>query len=100
MVIEVENLRKTYGDFTAVQDVSLSIQKGEIFGIIGPNGAGKTTTVECMMGLREPTGGRVRVLGMDPQNNRRALSQRIGIQLQEAQIPERLKVWETLDLIP
>ena len=97
-VIEVENLHKRYGSVTAVEDVSLEVEQGEIFGIIGPNGAGKTTTVECMMGLRKPTHGRVRVLGLDPQKERYALSQRIGIQLQLAQIPERLKVWETLDL--
>jgi len=98
MVIDVQHLHKTYGQYTAVQDVSFSVQQGEIFGIIGPNGAGKTTTVEAVIGLRQPTGGHIRVLGLDPHADRRAVSQRIGIQLQQAQLPERMKVWEALDL--
>ncbi|MCB8961326.1 MAG: ABC transporter ATP-binding protein [Ardenticatenales bacterium] len=98
-VIEVQNLHKRYGDHVAVDDISFSVQQGEIFGIIGPNGAGKTTTVESIMGLRKPDGGTVRVLGADPQQNREAVVQRIGIQLQEANLPERLKVWEAIDLM-
>jgi ABC-2 type transport system ATP-binding protein len=98
MVIDVQHLHKKYGEYTAVQDVSFSVNQGEIFGIIGPNGAGKTTTVEAVIGLRQPTGGHIRVLGLDPHADRRVLSQRIGIQLQQAQIPERMKVWEALDL--
>lgn len=98
MVIDVQHLHKKYGQYTAVQDVSFSVKQGEIFGIIGPNGAGKTTTVEAVIGLRQPTGGHIRVLGLDPHADRRAVSQRIGIQLQQAQIPERMKVWEALDL--
>ena len=98
MVIDVRNLHKQYGEYTAVQDISFSVNQGEIFGIVGPNGAGKTTTVESVIGLRQPTGGHIRVLGLDPHADRRVLSQRIGIQLQQAQIPERMKVWEALDL--
>jgi ABC-2 type transport system ATP-binding protein len=98
MVIEVQNLHKKYGQYTAVQDVSFSVKQGEIFGIIGPNGAGKTTIVESIIGLRQPTGGQIRVLGLDPHFDRRAVSQRIGIQLQQAQLPERMKVREALDL--
>lgn len=98
MVIDVQNLQKKYGQYTALQDVSFSVNQGEIFGIIGPNGAGKTTTVESIIGLRQPTSGHIRVLGLDPQTERRALSPRIGIQLQQAQIPDRMKVWEALDL--
>lgn len=97
-VIEVSNLRKTYGATVAVEDVSLMVQKGEIFGIVGPNGAGKTTTVESIMGLRKPDGGTVSVLGMDPQTEADDLRQRLGIQLQEASLPDYLKVWEALDL--
>lgn len=97
-VIEVDSLQKMYGSHTAVDGVSFAVKPGEIFGLIGPNGAGKTTIVETLIGLRQPTHGRVRVLGLDPQGQRHELSQRIGIQLQEAQIPERLKVWEALDL--
>jgi ABC-2 type transport system ATP-binding protein len=82
----------------AVDDISFNVSRGEIFGIVGPNGAGKTTTVECAMGLRRPDSGTVRVLGLDPQSRRRQLGQRIGVQLQQAALPDRLKVWEALDL--
>ena len=98
MIIEVSHLQKTYGGFTAVSDISFHVNRGEIFGIVGPNGAGKTTTVESMIGLREPSGGQINVLGLDPQKDRAALSQQIGVQLQQAQIHERMKVWEALDL--
>ncbi|MEU6077699.1 ABC transporter ATP-binding protein [Micromonospora sp. NPDC047074] len=97
-VIEVRNLRKQYGDQVAVADVSLSVDEGEIFGLVGPNGAGKTTTVECVEGLRSPDGGSVRVLGLDPRRDRAAVRRKLGIQLQESQLPDRIKVWEALDL--
>lgn len=97
-IIQVNHLRKVYGSTVAVDDISLVVNKGEIFGILGPNGAGKTTTVESIIGLRKPDGGTIKVLGLDPQKERIALAQRIGIQLQEAAIPPRLKVWETIDL--
>ena len=97
-VIEVQNIRKTYGPTVAVDDISFNVQQGEIFCIVGPNGAGKSTTVESIMGLRQPDGGTIRVLGMDPQKEEQDLRQRIGIQLQQAALPERLKVWEALDL--
>jgi ABC-2 type transport system ATP-binding protein len=97
-VIEVEHLGKRYGSTVAVEDVSFEVQEGEIFGIIGPNGAGKTTTVECLEGLRSPDAGRVRVLGLDPQRNPRELRRRIGCQLQESALPDRIRVREALDL--
>jgi ABC-2 type transport system ATP-binding protein len=97
-VVEVNNLRKSYGSYVAVKDVSFEVHRGEIFGILGRNGAGKTTTVECLQGLRRPSGGRVRVLGLDPQKQTQQLRRRIGCQLQEAALPDRLKVWEALDL--
>ncbi len=97
-VIEVNNLYKTYGPTVAVNDISFAVQQGEIFGIVGPNGAGKTTTIETMIGLRKPDKGRVRVLGLDPQKQSQALGQKIGTQLQQAALPDRLKVWEALDL--
>jgi ABC-2 type transport system ATP-binding protein len=65
-IIEVTNLHKRYGDTVAVDDVSFTVEAGEIFGILGPNGAGKTTTVECVSGLRTPDRGQVTVLGLDP----------------------------------
>jgi ABC-2 type transport system ATP-binding protein len=97
-VIEVDNLRKRYGAHMAVADVSFQVAQGEIFGLLGRNGAGKTTTVECLQGLRRADGGRIRVLGLDPQRHTQQLRRRIGCQLQEAALPDRLKVWEALDL--
>jgi len=96
--IEVRNLHKRYGKHVAVQDVSFSVEPGEIFGIVGPNGAGKTTTVECIEGLRRPDSGTVTVLGLDPRRDRAQLRQRVGAQLQESALPEKIKVWEALDL--
>lgn len=97
-VITVRNLTKRYGNYTAVDDISFEVQRGEIFGIVGPNGAGKTSAIESIMGLRWPFEGEVRVLGLDPHHQRRQLAERIGIQLQEAELPPRLKVWELLNL--
>jgi ABC-2 type transport system ATP-binding protein len=97
-IIEVSALHKRYGTKVAVEDVSFTVDQGEIFGIIGPNGAGKTTTVECIEGLRRPDGGSVRVLGLDPERDGADLRQRVGAQLQESQLPDKLKVWEALDL--
>lgn len=97
-VIEVQHLSKRYGETIAVADVSFSVEKGEIFGIVGPNGAGKTTTIESLIGLRQPDSGQARVLGLNPQTQSRELGNRIGIQLQQAALPDRLKVWEALDL--
>jgi ABC-2 type transport system ATP-binding protein len=97
-VIEVKHLHKRYGDLVAVNDISFSVEAGEIFGIVGPNGAGKTTTVEMIEGLRAPDRGSVRVLGLDPQTDRAEVRRRLGIQLQESQLPDRMKVWEALDL--
>ncbi len=97
-VITVRHLVKRYGDFVAVNDISFEVQRGEIFGIVGPNGAGKTSAVESVMGVRWPFEGEVRVAGLDPHKQRTQLAERIGIQLQEAELPARLKVWELLDL--
>ncbi|TYB57658.1 ABC transporter ATP-binding protein [Nonomuraea sp. PA05] len=97
-VIEVRNLRKRYDDKIAVDDVSLTVQEGEIFGILGPNGAGKTTTVECVEGLRTPDRGEIRVLGLDPLRDRAELTRRLGVQLQAGHLPDRLQVGEALRL--
>ena len=96
--IVIDNLHKTYGDVAAVDGISFEIHEGEIFGMVGPNGAGKTTTIECIEGLRRPDGGSVQVLGLDPQRDGYELRERIGVQLQEAALPYRIKVWEALDL--
>ena len=97
-VIDVRNLRKTYGATVAVDDISLTVEEGEIFGIIGPNGAGKTTTVECVEGLRRADHGSISVLGLDPVADRAELTQRLGVQLQDSQLPDRLRVAEALEL--
>ena len=96
--IEVITLYKSYGPVRAVDGISFTVEEGEIFGMVGPNGAGKTTTIECVEGLRRPDQGTVRVLGLDPQQDGYELRRRIGVQLQEASLPPRLKVWEALDL--
>ncbi|GAB2812030.1 ABC transporter ATP-binding protein [Actinocorallia aurea] len=97
-VIEVENLHKRYTDHVAVDDVSFTVERGEIFGILGPNGAGKTTTVECVSGLRVPDRGKVRVAGLDPATERSALHRVLGVQLQSSALPDKIKVGEALDL--
>jgi ABC-2 type transport system ATP-binding protein len=97
-VIEVQHMRKRYGDTAAVDDVSFTVEEGEIFGILGPNGAGKTTTVECIEGLRTPDSGTISVLGLDPIRDRGELRQRVGAQLQDSELPERLRVGEALEL--
>ncbi len=96
-IVSVEHLAKRYGDYVAVEDVSFSVEEGEIFGILGPNGAGKTTTVECLQGLRTADGGEVSVLGHDPRHEANRLRRRIGSQLQESALPDRIKVWEALE---
>ena len=96
--MQVRGLRKVYGGTTVVDDVSFSVAPGEIVGILGPNGSGKTTTVECLEGLRRPDGGDVRVLGLDPRTQVAALRRRIGCQLQDAALPDRLRVGEAVRL--
>ena len=97
-VIEVSNLVKRYGDRTAVDGVSFSVEEGEIFAILGPNGAGKTTTVESIGGLRSPDSGTIRVLGLDPRRDRDELRRVVGIQLQQSELQDQLRVGEAIDL--
>ncbi len=97
-VVQVEGLRKVYGKTVAVDGISFEVQAGEIFGMVGPNGAGKTTTIECLEGLRKPDGGTIRVLGLDPQHAGNILRERTGMQLQQSNLPDRMCVWEALDL--
>ena len=98
MVIRVEGIRKAYGSTVAVDGVSFEVEEAEIFGLIGPNGAGKTTTMECVEGVRRPDRGSISVLGLDPVRQAYALQQRIGVQLQEAQLQKRIKVREAVAL--
>jgi len=97
-VIAVEHLHKAYGPVAAVEDVSFAVNEGEIFGILGRNGAGKTTTVECITGLRQPDRGTISVLGLDPQHDRRELHERVGVQLQDSALPDRIRVAEAVEL--
>lgn len=99
-VIHAEHLHKRYGRTVAVADVGLTVHRGEIVGVLGRNGAGKTTTVEMIGGLREPDGGTIRVLGLDPAGpaaDRAALRERVGLQLQESALPLRITVREALE---
>src|SRR4030042_5943528 len=97
-IVKVESLRKTYGETVAVDEVSFEVQEGGIFGMVCPNGAVKTTTIECLEGLRKPDRGQVTVLGVNPQNDGHFLHTHTGMQLQQSNLPERMKVWEALDL--
>jgi ABC-2 type transport system ATP-binding protein len=97
-VIQVSGVRKTYGSMVAVDEVSFEVNEGEIFGLIGPNGAGKTTTMECVEGLRTPDRGTISVLGLNPFHDVYKLQDRIGVQLQQAQLQKRIRVWEAVDL--
>jgi len=94
--VDVRELRKTYGDLTAVDGISFSVGRGEFFGILGPNGAGKTTALEIIEGLRRPDSGEVRLLGTNPWPRDRALLPRIGVQLQATAFFERLTAREQI----
>ncbi|HET9425894.1 MAG TPA: ATP-binding cassette domain-containing protein, partial [Gemmatimonadaceae bacterium] len=96
--LRVRGLRKSYADVVAVDGLDLEIAPGECFGLLGPNGAGKTTTIEICEGLLEPDAGEVSVLGMTWKHDEKALRERLGIQLQETQLSEKLTVAETLTL--
>ena len=96
LALRCHNLRKQYGDVVAVDGLSLEIARGECFGLLGPNGAGKTTTIEILEGLLTPDAGDVEVLGRTWRQDERALRQRLGIQLQETRLAEKLSVEETL----
>jgi ABC-2 type transport system ATP-binding protein len=97
-VITVAGVRKTYGKTVAVEDATFDVHDGEIFGLIGPNGAGKTTTMECVEGIRKPDRGEISVLGLDPFRDVYKLQERIGVQLQQAHLQKRIKVWEAMHL--
>lgn len=98
LAVRCENLTKRYGDLVAVDRLSLAVRRGECFGLLGPNGAGKTTTIEILEGLLAPDSGDVEVLGLRWAAHDRELRQRLGIQLQETQLAEKLTVEETIRL--
>ena len=96
--IVIKNLSKSYGDKLILDNISLEIKQGQIFGILGRNGVGKTTLLECLVGLREPNSGDIRILGQDPKNERSTLLQKIGFQPQEAALFQHQTVLETIEL--
>jgi len=97
-VIEVRDFSKNYGDFVAVDDISFDVRRGEIFGLLGPNGAGKTSTLESLEGLRSPSSGSLRVVGIDPTREPQKLRNVIGVQLQTSGLPESITVDEVMHL--
>ncbi|TET58142.1 MAG: ABC transporter ATP-binding protein [Dehalococcoidia bacterium] len=97
-VVEVESLVKRYGSLAAVDDVTFSVEEGEVFGVLGPNGAGKTTTVEMIEGLRKPDGGSIRVFGIDTLREPERIKELIGVQLQTTSLYDRIRVKEAVDL--
>lgn len=96
VVVEVKDFRKTYADFVAVNQISFNVFRGEIFGLLGPNGAGKTSTLECLEGLRKPTSGSMRVVGVDPASEFGKLKNQIGVQLQSSGLPESITPEEAM----
>ncbi len=97
-VIEVENLVKRYDGVTAIDNASFEVYESEIFGMVGPNGAGKTTTIECIEGLREKDAGTIRVFSQDISKANQSLKIKIGIQLQESSLPDKIKVREAMEM--
>ncbi|MCQ9209979.1 ABC transporter ATP-binding protein [Granulicatella seriolae] len=96
--VDVRHLNVSYGKNVAVRDISFDVKKGEILAIIGPNGSGKTSTVECIEGLRKPTYGQVNVFGLNPQTQRKEIYKHLGVQLQETQYPDKIRVQELCEL--
>ena len=97
-IIVVKDFRKRYGGFTAVDGITFEVGRGTIFGLLGPNGAGKTTTLECLEGIRTPDEGELRVAGIDPTHDPRALRTAIGVQLQSSGMPESITPDEAMKL--
>ena len=93
-VIKVEQLTKSYGALTAVDHLSLSVDRGTVFGLLGANGAGKSTAIECILGTRKADSGSVSILGLNPEADRRKLFERVGVQFQEANYQDKITLWE------
>ena len=97
-VIKVEQLTKSYGNFIAVDNVSLSVSRGMVFGLLGANGAGKSTTIECILGTKNPDSGQVSILELNPKVDRKSLFEKVGVQFQEMNYQEQIKVSELCEV--
>lgn len=98
-VIKVENLKKSYGNIVAVDEISLVVEKGQCFGLLGQNGGGKTTTIECILGLKDFENGKVEILGLNPKVDRKKLFQKVSVQLQNSFYQSKIKVYELCEEI-
>ncbi|GAB6109985.1 ABC transporter ATP-binding protein [Fusibacter bizertensis] len=96
--IEVKKLCKSYSDIKAVENINLSVCLGEVFGLLGANGAGKSTTIECILGTKKQDSGTISVLGMNPQTERKKLFERVGVQFQEVNYQDKIKVIELCEV--
>ncbi|MDW8802060.1 ABC transporter ATP-binding protein [Clostridium sp. A1-XYC3] len=96
--IKVQNLYKSYGDVQVVKDVSLTVKRGEVFGLLGANGAGKSTTIECILGTKSFDDGQVSILGMNPKKERKQLFQKVGVQFQESNYQDKITVKELCEI--
>lgn len=96
--IDVKNLCKSYANVKAIENVNISIYRGEVFGLLGANGAGKSTTIECILGTKKQDSGTVSILGMNPQKNRRYLFEKVGVQFQEANYQDKIRVAELCEV--
>ncbi|NFD76676.1 ABC transporter ATP-binding protein [Clostridium botulinum] len=97
-VIKVHNLYKSYEDVQVVKDISLTVKKGEVFGLLGANGAGKSTTIECILGTKNFDDGEVSILGMNPKKERKRLFQKVGVQFQESNYQDKITVKELCEI--
>lgn len=97
-VIKADHLCKSYGNNVAVKDLSFSVEQGTVFGLLGANGAGKSTTIECILGTKKADGGTVEILGKSPFHDRKALFERVGIQFQEADYQDNIRVGELCEV--
>lgn len=97
-VIKVEQLTKSYDKLIAVDNISLSVSRGMIFGLLGANGAGKSTTIECLLGTKKGDKGKISILGMNPLTDRKALFQKVGVQFQEANYQDKITVAELCEI--
>ncbi len=97
-LIKVKNLYKSYGDVEVLKDISLSVNKGEVFGLLGANGAGKSTAIECILGTKNYNSGQVSVLGVNPKKERKQLFQKVGVQFQESNYQDKITVKELCEI--